>query len=102
LFCLTIIYFVMNSGLTAIAVGLEAGQSPIAIWRQHFQWLSLGYLAASSVAFCLILLTQQMSLGAVAVILPVVAVFHLTLRASFGRRDANRHVAQVDRLLVHG
>jgi len=101
LFCLTIIYFGMNSGLTAIAVGLEAEQSPLAIWRQHFQWLSLGYLAAASAAFCLILLIQQMSLGAVAVILPLVAVFHLTLRASFGRvEDANRHVVQVNRLYL--
>ena len=52
-------------------------------------------------AFCLILLIQQMSLGAVAVILPVVAVFHLTLRASSGRvEDANLHVAQVNRLYL--
>ena len=29
LFCLTVIYFGLNSGLTAIAVGLEAQQSPI-------------------------------------------------------------------------
>ena len=64
-------------------------------------WLSLSYLAAASVAFCLILLIRQMSLGAVAVILPVVAVFHLTLRSSSGRvEDANLHVAQVDRLYL--
>ena len=101
LFCLTSIYFGLNSGLTAIAVGLEAKQSPAAIWRRHFLWLSLGYLAAASVAFCVILLIQQMSLGAVAVILPVVAVFHLTLRASFGRlEDAHQHVVQVNRLYL--
>jgi putative nucleotidyltransferase with HDIG domain len=101
LFCLTILFFGLNSGLTAIAIGLEAEQSPATIWRQHFLWLSLGYLAAASVAFCLLLLTQQIGLSAVAVILPVVAVFHLTLRASFGRvEDANRHVVQVDRLYL--
>ena len=29
------------------------------IWRQHFLWLSVGYLAAASLAFCLILMIQQ-------------------------------------------
>ena len=101
LLCLACVYFGLNSGLMAIAVGLEAKRSPIKIWRQHFLWLSLGFLAAASVAFCLILLIQQISLSAVAVILPVVAVFHLTLRSSFGRvEDANRHVARVDRLYL--
>jgi putative nucleotidyltransferase with HDIG domain len=101
LFCLTILFFGLNSGLMAIAIGLEAKQSPATVWRQHFLWLSLGYLAAASVAFCLILLIQQMSLGAVAVILPIVAIFHLTLRASFGRvEDANQHVSQVNRLYL--
>ena len=38
-FALTAIYFLLNSGLTAVAVALEAGQSPFQIWRRHFQWL---------------------------------------------------------------
>ena len=87
--------------MAAIAIGLESKQSPAAIWRQHFLGLSLGNLAAASLAFCLILLIQQMSLGAVAVIQPVVAVFHLTLRSSFGRvEDANLHVTEVNRLYL--
>jgi putative nucleotidyltransferase with HDIG domain len=101
LLCLTTVYFLLNSGLLAIAVGLETRQSPHQLWRRHFLWLSLSYLAAASVSFCLILLIQQVSLGAVAVILPVVAVFHLTLRSSFGRLDdAHRHLADMDRLYV--
>jgi len=101
LFCLAILYFGLNSGLTAVAVGLESKQSPAVIWRQHFLWLSVGYLAAASVAFCLILTIQQLSLAAVALILPVVAIFHLTLRSSFGRvEDANHHVVAVDRLYL--
>ena len=67
----------------------------------RFLWLVVGYLASASVAFCLILLIRQISLGAVAVVIPVLAVFHLTLRASFGRlEDAHRHLADVDRLYL--
>jgi putative nucleotidyltransferase with HDIG domain len=99
LLCLTAIYFVLNSGLMAIAVGLESKRSPFQIWHQHFSWLSLGYFAAASVALCLILVIRQVGLGAVAIVLPVLAIFHHTLRASFGRLDdARHHVLQIDRL----
>lgn len=101
LMAFAVIYFALNSGLTAVAVGLEARQSPVQLWRRHFQWLSIGYCAAASVAFCMILLIQQVSFVAVIVVLPLLAVLHLTLRASFGRlEDARRHLADVDRLYL--
>ncbi len=101
LLTLTVIYFAFNSGLVATAIGLESRQSPVEVWRRHFQWLSIGYVASASLAFCLILLIQQIGFLAAVVILPLLTVFHLTLKASFGRvEDANRHVAQVDRLYL--
>ncbi len=99
LLVLTVVYFLLNSGLTAMAVGLQAAQSPFQIWRRHFLWLSSGYFASASVAVCLVLVVQQVGPLAVAVILPIVAVFHRTLRVSYGRlEDTTRHLAQVDRL----
>jgi putative nucleotidyltransferase with HDIG domain len=99
LLVLTAIYFALNSGLMAVAIGLEGSQSPLLVWRRHFLWLGLSYFAAASVALGLILIIQQVGLLAVAVILPVVAIFHRTLGASFGRlEDANRHISQMDRL----
>jgi putative nucleotidyltransferase with HDIG domain len=98
---LTLIYFLLNSGLTAIAVGLDLRESPFEIWYRHFRWLSLSYLAAGSASFCLILLIHQISLSALAVILPLVIIFHLTLRSSFGRlEDAHKHLASMDRLYL--
>jgi putative nucleotidyltransferase with HDIG domain len=98
---LAAVYFALNSGLTAVAVGLDTGQPAFGIWRRHFQWLSINYFAAASVAFCMILLIQQASLMAAIVVLPLLAIFHLTLRASFGRvEDAHRHLAAVDRLYL--
>jgi putative nucleotidyltransferase with HDIG domain len=95
------VYFVLNSGLMAIAVGLDSRQSPIRIWRNHFLWLSLSYFAAASVALGLVVIIKQVGLLAVAVILPVVAIFHRTLFSSFGRlEDANHHLKQMDRLYL--
>ena len=102
LFFLATIYFALNSGLIAIAVGLESRRSPFKIWYEHFLWLSIGYFAAASVGLGLIVILRQVGLGggrddAAA----VVAIFHHTLRASFGRlEDARRHVTQIDRLYL--
>jgi len=71
------------------------------LWRRHFLWLSQGYLAAASVAFCLVLLIQQVGFAALIIIVPLVAVFHMTLRSSFGRlEDAHHHLADMDRLYL--
>jgi putative nucleotidyltransferase with HDIG domain len=99
LLLLILLYFVLNSGLTAIAVGLEAKQSPIEVWRRHFLWLGQGYFASGSVALCLILIVRQAGPLAVTVILPVLAIYHRTLGASFGRlSDARGHLQKLDRL----
>jgi putative nucleotidyltransferase with HDIG domain len=101
LLALTIVYFGLNSGLMAIVVGLDSRQSPLEIWRRHFQALSINYFGAASVSFCLILLIQQASIVAMLVVVPLLAVFHLTLRSSFGRaEDARRHLGDMDRLYL--
>jgi putative nucleotidyltransferase with HDIG domain len=99
LLLLILVYFVLNSALTATAVALEAKQSPIELWRRHFLWLGQGYFASGSVALCLILVVRQAGPLAVTVILPVLAIYHRTLGASFGRlADARGHLQKLDRL----
>ena len=98
---LTIVYFLTNSGLIAIAIGLDARRSPVAVWREHFLWLSASYFASASVAFCLVLLYYQASVVAAIIVLPLLVVLHLTLRSSFGRLDdARQHLAHLDRLYL--
>ena len=63
-----VVYFVLNSGFTAIAIGLDTRQSPSEVWRRNFRWLWIGYLGSASIAFCLVLLLQQHSLAASAMV----------------------------------
>jgi putative nucleotidyltransferase with HDIG domain len=101
LLSLTAVYFLVNTSLTATAVALDTGTSPFVIWRTHFQWLWLNFLAAASVAFCLILLMQQVSLAAAAMVIPLLIIFHATLRSSYGRLDdAERHLDRMDQLYL--
>jgi putative nucleotidyltransferase with HDIG domain len=98
---LAAVYYVLNSGLTAVAIALEKGASPVAVWRRHFAIISLNYFGAASVAFVLVVVAQYASLLAVAAVLPLFAVGHLALRSWMGRlEDAERHVATVDRLYL--
>ncbi|HYM22774.1 MAG TPA: HD domain-containing phosphohydrolase [Vicinamibacterales bacterium] len=101
LLALCVVYFVFNTGLMATVIGLDTRTPPLQIWRAHFQWLSVSFFGAASLAFCLVLLLQQASMAALVIVLPLLAIFHLTLRASFGRLDdANRHLSDMDRLYL--
>jgi putative nucleotidyltransferase with HDIG domain len=95
------VYFTINTSMMAVAVGLDTGQSPATVWKANFRWLWVGYLGAGSTAFCLILLLQQRSWMAATMVLPLLAIFHLTLRSTFGRlEDAKRHLGDMDRLYL--
>ena len=95
------VYFALNSGLTAVAITLEKGGSPLAVWRSHFAVVSLNYFASGSVAFLLILFTRYLSVVALLATVPLIAVIHLAMKSWSGRlEDADQHVATVDRLYL--
>ena len=95
------VYYVLNSGLTAVAIGLSKRTSPFSIWRSHFSVVALNYFAAASAAFFLFVIVENFSLIALAAVVPLFAVIHLAMRSWSGRlEDATRHVATVDRLYL--
>src|SRR3954468_5725397 len=98
---LSVVYFSLNCGIVAGAVALESKAAFLEVWRKHFLWLAIGYFAAASLAFCLVLVIQQSNLFAAVIVLPLLGIFHLTLRSSFGRLDdARRHLSAMDRLYL--
>lgn len=99
--CFAVVYFGLNSGLTAVALALEKKTSAVGIWRSHFAVVSLNYFASASVAYLLILLTQYLSIVALVAVVPLLAVINLAMRSWTGRlEDATKHVATVDRLYL--
>jgi putative nucleotidyltransferase with HDIG domain len=99
--CFAAVYFVLNSGLTAIAIALEKRKSAAAVFRSHFGLVSLNWFAAASAAFVLVQVAHYWSVVAIAVVIPLIAVIHLAMRSWTGRiEDAEHHVATVDRLYL--
>jgi putative nucleotidyltransferase with HDIG domain len=99
--CLAAVYFLANSGLTAVAVALSNGISIVKLWRQHFAIISLNYFAAASAAFFLIVLVHHLGVGAIAAVIPLILVCHFAMRSWTGRvEDAQRHLTRVNQLYV--
>jgi putative nucleotidyltransferase with HDIG domain len=98
---MTAVYFGVNTGLTAAAVGLASRRPIRAVWTQHYRLLFPSYLAGASVALLLVLAFREVHFAAIALILPLLLIVYLTFQSSFGRlEDAKQHVAQLNRLLL--
>ena len=98
---LALIYFAVNSWLVAVALGFERRTSAWLVWRQHFTWLSLNYLAGASLALLLVTYTRGLNLTTVGVIVPLLLIIYLTQRTSLARvDDAHKHVAQLNQLYL--
>ena len=94
-------YFIVNSGLIAVAIGLQTGTSPLQVWRGHFIWAGPGYAAGASVALLLVNALRNLEVTTLALIFPVVIVSYLMLRSTFGRlEDAEQHSVQLNGLYL--
>jgi putative nucleotidyltransferase with HDIG domain len=97
----TALYFLLNSWLVAVAVGLENHRSPIQIWWKNFAWLSVNYFSGASLAALIVTYTQQLDFSALAVIIPLLVVSYLTFRTAMGRaEDSYNHLAELNRLYL--
>ena len=101
LICFTVVYFLLNSWLIAVAISLEKGVSPLHIWKDNFAWLSLNYFGGASVAALLIMYTRNIDYAYLAFGLPLLAIIYFTFSTSLGRvADANKHLTELNRLYL--
>jgi putative nucleotidyltransferase with HDIG domain len=105
LLLLATVYFLLNSWLVAVVVGLHKQRSPISVWRTSFLWLSLNYYSGASIAALILPYLMQAGNSAfmyvVSVILPVLLISYLTFKTALGRiDDANKHLHQLNQLYL--
>ena len=99
--CMAAVYFLLNSGLTVIAVALDNKTSPFRLWREHFAIIALNYFAAASAAFFLIVLMRNAGTAAVAAVVPLICICYLAMRSWLGRvDDAQRHLDKVNQMYL--
>ena len=97
-------YFLANSFLIAAAIALEQRQSAFQVWSKNFTWLSINYFSGASMAALLVAFGGQEGanvLGAVWIVLPLLAITYFTYKSSMARiDDANRHVEKLNTLYL--
>lgn len=97
----TVLYFLLNSWLVALALGFETRQSPRQIWWRNFTWLSVNYFSGASVAALIVTYSRKFDLSTLAIIVPLLVVSYLTFRTAMGRvEDSNQHLTELSRLYL--
>lgn len=97
---LVVMYFVLNSGFNAVAVGLEARKPIWPIWWE-FRWLSMNYFGGASMAALLSQRGSQLNYVALALLPPLLTAFYLTFRNWVSRaEEARQHLDRLNRLYL--
>lgn len=95
----TALYFLLNSWLVAIAVGLENRSSAYEVWSKNFVWLSVNYFSGASVAALIVTYTRELDISTLAVIVPLLVVSYLTFKTAMDRvEDTNKHLSELNQL----
>ena len=97
----TTLYFLLNTWLVAIALGLERGRSPLEIWWPNFTWVAINYFSGASVAALLVAYSSEIHLSTLIIIVPLLVISYLTFRTAMARvDDATTHLAELNKLYL--
>jgi diguanylate cyclase (GGDEF)-like protein/putative nucleotidyltransferase with HDIG domain len=97
----TVSHFLVNSWLLAFAISAEKRTSARKVWSGHFLWLSLNYIWGASLGILLVHGTSELSLPALAAVVPLLGTMYLTFRTVLARvSDADKHVEEVNNLYL--
>jgi putative nucleotidyltransferase with HDIG domain len=93
------LFFILNTGLIALAIAFEQRIRAVPIWREHFLGLWLTYFGGAAVAALLVVLVQARQPDVLALVLlaPVPFIIYAAFRNTVGRmEDRVGHLDQVN------
>ena len=79
----TATFFVANTGLVSVAIGLEKSQKILKTWKDSFLWTAVTYLTGLTLAACMLLIRETLGLWGLALAVPpcwLVLAFYRTHR----------------------
>lgn len=96
-----LLYFLLNSWLIAVALGIERRLSPLRIWKQDLFWLGLNYFGGASVATLLVSYSRDVDLGAIGIVAPLLLISYMTYRNAMARvEDSNVHLTRMNAMYL--
>jgi putative nucleotidyltransferase with HDIG domain len=94
---LAAVYFVLNSGLTAIAMALESRTSVVEVWRPNAAYVAINIYAAASIAMLVTGNGTGLNWQTVGLIVPLMILSYVAYNEATARVDeANQHLKQVE------
>jgi diguanylate cyclase (GGDEF)-like protein/putative nucleotidyltransferase with HDIG domain len=91
-----ITYYVVNTGLVAGVIGLTERRSIYRTWHDTYFWVMRYHLVAASVAWLIVVLSQQESWQAAVVLFPVVYFIYRSYRTYVERLENDKvHVEEI-------
>lgn len=92
-------YFLLNSGLQAMVVAIEAGVPVLTVWKQHALYLAINYYAAASLAVLGVQNSSGLNLEVAGLIVPLLILSYAAYKAAASRiEDAQIHISEVEQL----
>jgi hypothetical protein len=97
-----LVYYVIDTGLIATAIGLTAGMSPLATWRERYQWLAGHYLVLCVMGLFLgLAYITQGPVGIAIFALPVVMMRYSQQQYVERTEDSVRELRRMNEELSH-
>ena len=92
-------YFLCNTGLVAIAIGLSSARSPIRVWREDFLWSATSFVVAGSAgAMAAVVVSRGDHWKAVVMIAPVYLAYQSYRLFTARLQDQKQHLDAMTRL----
>jgi putative nucleotidyltransferase with HDIG domain len=100
--CLTLfglLVFGCNTGLVAMAVGLESRQPIVATWKRHFSGLWVTFFGGVIAAMLMLALSTVGTLQMLLLIVPLPVLLHVTFKHALGRaEDKIQHLDSINKV----
>jgi len=98
-----LVYYVLNTGLVAVAVALGASGTVWRVWREHFMPLWPGYAGGAFGAGLAVFLlsAENGNPGVLAFVLPIPFILYITFKTAVGRmHDDVTHLTRINSMYV--
>jgi putative nucleotidyltransferase with HDIG domain len=98
-----VLYFVLNTGLVAVAVALAGRTGLVQVWRTHFMSLWPGYAGGASAAGLTLFLISARNgdLRVLAFVLPIPLILYVAFRTAIARMHDNvTHLTRVNSMYL--
>jgi diguanylate cyclase (GGDEF)-like protein/putative nucleotidyltransferase with HDIG domain len=89
-------YFILNTALIAVAIGLVTHESVFPVWNQNFLWSAPSYFVGAGIAACTQWAFQGTGIWLAWIALPPLYLMYRTYKVYLGRvEDEHRHVQEM-------